>query len=165
MSSADDRGPTGPQGEAGTTGPQGETGVTGRQGEAGNIGPSGETGGQGEQGQTGEAGTAGLRGARGAAGPALTRRQRIAGAALVLFVFVVLSVRQEIQQRSIGRNQQDLRHNLYTQCLALNVGATRQNGLIDSAIAAERRRPQPDLQRIKDLTGFKVPRLGCGTPQ
>jgi hypothetical protein len=174
MSSTDDRGPTGPQGEVGSAGPQGETGVSGRQGEAGvsgrqgeagHIGLSGETGEQGAQGQAGEAGTAGLRGARGHAGPALTRRQLIAGAALVLFVFVVLSIRQEVQQRSIGRNQQEIRHNLYTQCAALNVAATRQNGLIDSAIAAERRRPDPDQQRIRDLTRFKVPMLVCGQPK
>jgi hypothetical protein len=174
MSSTDDRGPVGPQGEVGSTGPQGETGVagrqgeagvSGRQGEAGHIGHAGWTGEQGEQGQAGETGAAGIRGARGHAGPALTRRQLIAGGALVLFVFIVLSIRQEVQQRSIGRNQQEIRHNLYTQCAALNVGATRQNGLIDSAIAAERRRPQPDLQRIRDLTRFKVPMLNCGPPR
>jgi Collagen triple helix repeat (20 copies) len=181
MSSTDDRGPIGPQGEVGSTGPQGETGVagrqgeagvSGRQGEAGHIGHAGWTGEQGVQGEAGETGAAGARGVRGHAGPGLTRRQLVAGFALVLFVFVVLSFRQEVQQRSISHNQQMIRHNqevtdqrMYRQCVALNAGTTRQNGLIDAAIAAEKRRPQPDLQRISDLSRFKLALLDCGPPK
>lgn len=168
---SNDDGTQGPAGPAGPAGKAGEAGNAGREGVAGHIGLPGSVGEQGEPGAAGEQGIAGTAGPRGHVGPALTRRQLVTGASLVLFVFLLLSVRQEIQQRSISHNQQTITDNqrttderIYRQCVALNVGTARQNVLIDAAIATERRLPAPDQQRITDLTKFKLKPLDCGLP-
>lgn len=171
MTNPSDQGPVGPAGPAGPAGKAGEAGNVGREGLAGHIGLPGEIGEQGEPGTAGEQGTAGIAGPRGHAGPALSGWQKVVGVVFVVAVFALLSARQEIQQRSISRNQQTITHNqqvtderIYRQCVALNVGTTRQNALLDAAVAAERRLPVPDQQRIKDLTQFKLTALDCGPP-
>lgn len=141
-------------------------------------GPPGAQGEPGVAGQAGEPGHTGTPGRRGRAGPALSAGRVLALAGFVVFVFMVLAGRQEIQQRSIARaqlrldqQQQQITHNLdlirqtqYDQCQLRNEGTARQNALIDSAIAAERRKPAPDRKRIADLTAFKGVLLNCGTP-
>lgn len=167
----------GERGERGRTGLTGDTGTAGREGAAGYVGPQGEAGVPGRQGEAGvsgrqgEAGTAGLTGARGQTGRAFTRLQALALFAVVVAAFAVVSVRTELitrqlrdQQRQVGVNQTHITQLQYTQCTLRNNGTVRQNALIDSAIAAERRKPAPDLQRIEDLSAFKQPTVTCGKP-
>lgn len=87
----------------------------------------------------------------------------------VAFAFLVVSVRTELQARQIRAAQAQIAQNQarivrlqFEQCAARNVATARQNTLLDSAIAAERRRPVPDLRRVRDLTDFKAALLNCG---
>ena len=91
----------------------------------------------------------------------LRQRTQLFTAVVVLFLAAV-TVRTEVQQRQIGRNQQQIERTQYAQCVLRNEGTARQNVLIDSAIAAEKRRPKPDQKRIHDLIDFRGPILDCG---
>lgn len=66
------------------------------------------------------------------------------------------------QQQQIRRNQQTIAVTQWDQCQIRNDGVQRQNNLLDAAVAAERRRPVPDPQRIVDLTRFKGNLADCG---
>lgn len=126
----------------------------------------------------GRAGETGAPGGGGTQVPVLSRRRALALAAVVVFAWIVLAVRSEVQQHAILRNQQQIRESQvriaenqrqiartqYDQCALRNVGTRRQNALLDSAIAAEKRRATPDPKRIKDLTDFKGTLLDCGSP-
>jgi hypothetical protein len=118
----------------------------------------------GATGEGGLTGAVGDRGPQGRAGRVLTRGQVLATAFFVVLAFGTVSVRQELQQRALARTQHLLRQTQYDQCLLRNEGTARQNNLIDSGIAAERRKPVPDIKRIRDLTDFKVSLLNCGNP-
>lgn len=61
-----------------------------------------------------------------------------------------------------NRNAHRIAVQSWSTCHDFNEGFMRQNAVIDSAIAAERRRPQPDAQRINDLVQFKLPVRNCG---
>lgn len=137
---------------------RGEAGVAGRQGEAGVSGPQGEPGRPGPPGDVvqGEAGPRGLR------GRSLTNTQITAVFLFVVLAFVVLSVRTEIQQRQISRNAHRIEVLNHGQCEVRNAGARNQIRLIDSAIAAEKRKPRPDAKRLRDLEDFKPPVVDCG---
>ena len=91
----------------------------------------------------------------------LRQRTQLFTAVVVLFLLAV-TVRTEVQQRQIVDNGRRIERTQYDQCTLRNEGTARQNVLIDSAIAAERRRPKPDQKRIHDLTDFKQPVLNCG---
>jgi len=75
---------------------------------------------------------------------------------------VVFAVRSEGQQRQITRQAVELAQVVYTQCATQDASNARQAALIDTAIAAERRRPRPDPKRIADLEKFRPNRLDCG---
>lgn len=112
----------------------------------------------------------------------LRRRTWVVALAL-LAVFVIGQVRSEIQQRQIrgtqrvqaetqrvqAEQQRQIQANahrievlVYGTCQTRNEAATRQATLIDSAIAAERRKPKPDAKRIRDLTQFRPAIESCG---
>ena len=85
--------------------------------------------------------------------------------ALFLFVvvaFAVVSARTEIQQRQINVNARRLAVLSYAQCQIRAEAANRQRILINSAIAAEKRKPKPDAKRIKDLEDFRPAVENCG---
>jgi len=75
---------------------------------------------------------------------------------------VVFALRSEGQQRQITRQAVELARVVYTQCATQDASNARQAALIDTAIAAERRRPRPDPKRIADLGKFRPDRLSCG---
>lgn len=108
------------------------------------------------------AGEAGVPGRHGAGLP-LTRLQVLALAFFVVFAFVVLSVRTELQQRQIRSNSVRIAQTQYDQCQLRNQGTRRQNGLINAAIDAEKRKPKPDPKRIQDLTNFLGATPDCGS--
>lgn len=81
---------------------------------------------------------------------------------VVILAFVVLALRVESNTSEIERSQRQIAKTQWTQCTARNEATTRQNALLDSAIAAERRRPVPDQRRIRDITKFKGNILDCG---
>lgn len=149
------------RGEAGVAGRQGEAGVSGPQGEVGREGPVG-IGVPGKPGKPGMPGPAGRPGGRGREGRGLTNTQVTAVFLFVVVAFLVLSIRSEFQQRRIDRNSHMIAVTQYEQCQLRNAGTRRQNMLIDSAIAAEKRKPKPDVKRIEDLTNFRGATPDCG---
>jgi hypothetical protein len=159
-------------GERGPVGEAGVAGVAGRQGEAGVSGPQGETGLAGQRGPAGTSGEAGQTGKSGKTGPqgiSFSRAQVAAVAFFILVAVLVLSIRTEIQQRQIARNAARIEHILVENarlqhdiCTSRNAAIQRQNVLIDSAIEAEKRRPQPDAKRLQDLAAFKGATPDCG---
>jgi hypothetical protein len=76
---------------------------------------------------------------------------------------VVFAVRSEGQQQQISRNADKLAQVVYTQCVTQDASNARQAQLIDTAIAAEQRKPKPDAKRIADLIKFRPDRIDCGT--
>jgi hypothetical protein len=102
-------------------------------------------------------------------GVVMTSRRMLVIFAVVVVAFTAVAFRTEINQRGIARNQQEIGRNarllqrvVYDQCTVRNQGTARQNVLIDSAIAAERRKPAPDEKRLKDLTDFRGVIVDCG---
>lgn len=114
----------------------------------------------------------------------LRRRTWVVALAL-LAVFVIGQVRSEIQQRQIrgtqrvqaetqrvqAEQQRQIQSNahrievlVYGACQTRNEVAKRQAKLIDSAIAAEKRKPAPDVKRIHDLEQFRPSVESCGRP-
>lgn len=90
-------------------------------------------------------------------------RRRTLWVAVAFVVLILgLSVRFELQQRQISGNSHQIAVTQYEQCVIRNEAATRQATLIDSAIAAEKRKPAPDAKRIKDLTNFRPAIESCG---
>jgi hypothetical protein len=146
----------GPAGEQGVSGRQGEAGVPGRQGEAGVAGQAGEAGAQGEAGKAGKIGATGRRGF------VVSNTQMTAVFLFVVLAFVVLSVRGEVQQRQISSNAHRIEVLFHDQCQTRNAATRRQNALIESAIEAEKRKPKPDMKRVRDLTNFLGATPDCG---
>lgn len=66
-----------------------------------------------------------------------------------------IDTRVDANSRQIARTQ-------YDQCQIRNTGTRRQNALLQSAIAAEKRKPKPDRKRIADLTNFLGATPDCG---
>ena len=93
----------------------------------------------------------------------LRQRTQLFTAVVVLFLLAV-TVRTEIQQQQIRSNNARIEVLLYGQCVARRADVLRQNALIDSAIAAEKRKPAPDRKRIADLGDFRATVPVCGTP-
>lgn len=91
----------------------------------------------------------------------LRRRTWVVTLAL-LAVFVIGQVRSEIQQRQIRSNSHQIAVTQYDGCITRKEADLRQVTLIDSAIAAERRKPKPDAKRIHDLTQFRPAVESCG---
>lgn len=91
----------------------------------------------------------------------MRRRTRALVGLLLVVVVVGVAVSQDADRR-IDANSRQLATVTYRQCQTSDAGAKRQIELIDSAIAAERRKPAPDLKRIADLEKFKPNRLDCG---
>jgi hypothetical protein len=155
----------GRQGEAGVSGRQGEagtTGLTGLQGAVGAVGQTGLTGESGNAGETGTEGEAGARGPRGRTGHTLSPWQLYTVLAFVVGAFIVLSVGLSRQARSIQHQQEQIRRDQYAQCTLRNQDNDRRNTSIDSAIAAEKRKPVPDQRRITELAQTKSRALYCG---
>jgi hypothetical protein len=92
----------------------------------------------------------------------VTRLQLLAIFLLVVVAFSIVALRTEVQQRQISRNAAKLAQVVYTQCATQDQTNARQVILLDSAIAAERRKPKPDAKRIADLEKFKPDRINCG---
>jgi CHASE3 domain sensor protein len=92
----------------------------------------------------------------------MSRSRTLALFAFVVFAFFVVAVRSEINARAIKDSGREIARTQYDQCAARNEVIGRQNGLLDAAIAAEKRRPTPDSQRIRDLIQFKDDILDCG---
>jgi hypothetical protein len=111
-----------------------------------------------------ERGPVGRTGARGESGVGLSDRRLLVIFAVTVVAFTAVAFRTEVNQRAISRNATRIEQVVYAQCVLRNEGVTRQNVLIDSAIAAERRRPKPDAKRLHDLTEFKGAIVDCGRP-
>lgn len=79
-----------------------------------------------------------------------------------LLAFGFLTVVVLYGQVRIAANAHDIRRLFYTQCVEHNATTTRQNGLIDRAIDAERRRTQPNADTINGLNAFKDKIVDCG---
>lgn len=170
------RGETGETGQVGETGQAGTTGDTGRTGAAGTAGEPGETGAQGVtgaagrqgeagvSGRQGEAGQAGLRGEKGQRGSApLSRAQALVVLAVVVVAFASMGLLFQRQSGAIRDNQTRIARVQWDQCNLQHDAAVRQVTLIDSAIAAERRKgPAADTKRIRDLEQFKPAVVDCG---
>lgn len=162
-------GVAGRRGESGLTGLTGEAGVAGRQGEAGVAGRQGEAGTQGEVGTQGETGQPGVAGKPGRRGVSFSNTQVTAVFLFVVLAFAVLSVRTEIQQRHINRNSEQIIRNQhdnallqYTICTDRNRANVALIKRIDVEIAAEKRKPHPDLKRISGLNVLKPAVPNCG---
>lgn len=92
------------------------------------------------------------------------RRRTYALVGLVVVVVLVgFAVTQDADRR-IDANSRQLATVAYRQCQTIDATNQRQIELIDSAIAAERRKPSPDPKRIADLEQFKPSRVDCGPP-
>lgn len=85
-------------------------------------------------------------------------------AAIAATGFAATTVRTEAQQRAIERNAHRIERVVYRQCADQAAYAARANVTIDSAIEAERRKPNPDAKRIADLRNFRLPVYDCGPP-
>ncbi len=92
----------------------------------------------------------------------LFRAQMLTIFAVVTIAFTTIAVRTEIQQRQINANSRRLSQVVYAQCMVQSQTAARQIVLIDSAIAAERRKPRPDTKRLADLEKFRPSPINCG---
>jgi hypothetical protein len=89
------------------------------------------------------------------------RRSYLISAAIV-FVFALLAVRTEIQQRQTSFNSDQIARTQYEQCVTRRQATLKQNGLIDVEIAAEKREPAPDMRRVRDLENSKGGISDCG---
>lgn len=90
-------------------------------------------------------------------------------AVVMLAALVVLAIPIMVNRVAVNHARDDARQNsraiqvlLYTQCTDRNATTTRQNVLIDRAIAAEKRRPKPNPATLKSLKDFKGTLSDCG---
>lgn len=83
-------------------------------------------------------------------------------ALLVVAGFVVIGVGLQHALDGIQRNNHRIEVNAYKACTDLNAGFKRQNAVIDEAISAERRKPQPNADAINNLNRFRLPIRDCG---
>lgn len=95
-------------------------------------------------------------------GTPLSRRAGFAWFVVTVVAFAAVAFRTEVQAKQIIRNQHRIVQIQYDQCSLRNEGVVRQNGLLDAAVAAERRRATPDQRRIRDLQQFKTAVADCG---
>lgn len=79
-----------------------------------------------------------------------------------LAAFTFLAVWLAWNQARVSRNSDDIRRLVYGQCTDRNATTKRQNGLIDRAIDAERRRSNPSADTINSLNDFKGTLSDCG---
>jgi type II secretory pathway pseudopilin PulG len=90
-------------------------------------------------------------------------RRRTVALVGVLLVVVLVGFGVSVDaDRRIDANTRQLATVTYRQCQTQDATNKRQIELIDSAIAAERRKPAPDRRRIADLEQFKPSRIDCG---
>ena len=87
----------------------------------------------------------------------------------VAAVAVAVAIPIMVNRVAVNHARDDARDNsraiqvlLYTQCTDRNATLTRQNALIDRAIAAELRRPKPSPVALKSLRDFKGTLSNCG---
>jgi hypothetical protein len=132
-------------GDHGQAGGIGDRGIPGPQGVMGETGDTGVRGGKGEPGDTGSRGGKGDKGDRGRS---LTWWQAIAMFFIVLVVAVVLSYRNELQQRKIEQQQREIAAN------AQHIAEARYQGCLGGVAILDRFNKQMEAlaQIERDLT-------------
>lgn len=154
-------------------GEKGDTGRVGDQGRVGDPGATGDTGPAGDAGPTGDTGDVGPKGIAGnvAADHRLLWLAVLFTVGFVFLATVVLWNQTRISHQATELRQQNveiqqvvdrLEHVVYEQCADRNKAAVTKNGLLDQAIAAEKRRTNPSAKTLKDLAAFKDAVPDCG---
>lgn len=85
-----------------------------------------------------------------------------AGTVVVVAAIAVAFLLIERNAGQIRRSAVRVEQVVYDQCATRNQSVRRQNALLDSAIAAERRKPVPNQRQIKALGQFKGAVVDCG---